>query len=572
MQTRGCSRAPPADGGVRPAGDVADVYQREFLALRDRLHAAEQESLKRSKELNLVLDEIKRAVSERQALRDGEGNRTWGRLAVSVVMGIPRVCGEVHSYLTDTLHSLISELSPQEKEDSVIVVLIAEASGLRGYMVFPQTDPQYTSAVTENIKALFPTEIRSGLLEVISPSPHFYPDFTRLRESFGDPKERVRWRTKQNLDYCFLMMYAQSKGIYYVQLEDDIVAKPNYLSTMKNFALQQPSEDWMILEFSQLGFIGKMFKSLDLSLIVEFILMFYRDKPIDWLLDHILWVKVCNPEKDAKHCDRQKANLRVRFKPSLFQHVGTHSSLAGKIQKLKDKDFGKQALRKEHVNPPAEVSTSLKTYQHFTLEKAYLREDFFWAFTPAAGDFIRFRFFQPLRLERFFFRSGNIEHPEDKLFNTSVEVLPFDNPQSDKEALQEGRPAALQYPRSPDGYLQIGSFYKGVAEGEVDPAFGPLEALRLSIQTDSPVWVILSEEGLAGPYSGSGPANLGSAAGPEAPGAGAAPARRATRRLAAPHTVVGPANLGSAAGPEAPGAGAAPARRATRRLAAPHCA
>ncbi|PNI26101.1 MGAT4B isoform 18, partial [Pan troglodytes] len=114
-----------------------------------------------------------------------------------------------------------------------------------------------TSAVTENIKALFPTEIHSGLLEVISPSPHFYPDFSRLRESFGDPKERVRWRTKQNLDYCFLMMYAQSKGIYYVQLEDDIVAKPNYLSTMKNFALQQPSEDWMILEFSQLGFIAR---------------------------------------------------------------------------------------------------------------------------------------------------------------------------------------------------------------------------------------------------------------------------------------------------------------------------
>ncbi|XP_032126105.1 alpha-1,3-mannosyl-glycoprotein 4-beta-N-acetylglucosaminyltransferase B isoform X1 [Sapajus apella] len=530
-------------------GEVVDVYQREFLALRDRLHAAEQESLKRSKELNLVLDEIKRAVSERQALREGEGNRTWGHLTedprlkpwngshrqvlhlptvfhhlphllakesslqpavrvgqgrtgVSVVMGIPSVRREVHSYLTDTLHSLIFELSPQEKEDSVIVVLIAEpffqaywgsSRAKGGCLVSPQTDPQYTSAVTENIKALFPTEIHSGLLEVISPSPHFYPDFSRLRESFGDPKERVRWRTKQNLDYCFLMMYAQSKGIYYVQLEDDIVAKPNYLSTMKNFALQQPSEDWMILEFSQLGFIGKMFKSLDLSLIVEFILMFYRDKPIDWLLDHILWVKVCNPEKDAKHCDRQKANLRIRFKPSLFQHVGTHSSLAGKIQKLKDKDFGKQALRKEHVNPPAEVSTSLKTYQHFTLEKAYLREDFFWAFTPAAGDFIRFRFFQPLRLERFFFRSGNIEHPEDKLFNTSVEVLPFDNPQSDKEALQEGRAATLRYPRSPDGYLQIGSFYKGVAEGEVDPAFGPLEALRLSIQTDSPVWVILSE-------------------------------------------------------------------------------
>uniref|UniRef100_A0A8C9MD23 Alpha-1,3-mannosyl-glycoprotein 4-beta-N-acetylglucosaminyltransferase B n=1 Tax=Panthera tigris altaica TaxID=74533 RepID=A0A8C9MD23_PANTA len=474
----------PVSSCELPTGDVVDVYQREFLALRDRLHAAEQESLKRSKELNLVLDEIKRAVSERQALREGEGNRTWGRLTEDPrlkpwnvshkhVLHLPTVFHHLPHLLAKE-SSLQPALSPQEKEDSVIVVLIAE------------TDPQYTSVVTENIKALFPTEIHSGLLEVISPSPHFYPDFSRLRESFGDPKERVRWRTKQNLDYCFLMMYAQSKGIYYVQLEDDIVAKPNYLSTMKNFALQQPSEDWMILEFSQLGFIGKMFKSLDLSLIVEFILMFYRDKPIDWLLDHILWVKVCNPEKDAVsgRCYTGLAGDRQSPGPG---------GASGRQGKIRDKDFGKQALRKEHVNPPAEVSTSLKTYQHFTLEKAYLREDFFWAFTPAAGDFIRFRFFQPLRLERFFFRSGNIEHPEDKLFNTSVEVLPFDNPQSDKEALQEGRSATLRYPRSPDGYLQIGSFYKGVAEGEVDPAFGPLEALRLSIQTDSPVWVILSE-------------------------------------------------------------------------------
>uniref|UniRef100_A0AAQ6AMQ1 MGAT4 conserved region domain-containing protein n=1 Tax=Amphiprion ocellaris TaxID=80972 RepID=A0AAQ6AMQ1_AMPOC len=347
-------------------GDVVDVYQREFLALRERLHSAEQENLRRSKELNLVLEEIKRAIAEKQALRDI--NRTWsslseetrlklwnvsssksvlqlpsifhhlphllnredslqpavhlgqGRTGVSIVMGVPSVKREVHSYLTDTLSSLMSELSAAEKDDCVIVVLIAEA------------DQQYASSVADNLKRLFPAEIQSGLLEVVSPSIHFYPDFSKLRESFGDPKERVRSAGKQNLDYCFLMMYAQTKGTL---LQDDIVARPNYFTTMKNFALQQPSEEWMILEFSQLGFIGKMFKSVDLSLIVEFMLMFYKDKPIDWLLDHIMWVKVCNPEKDAKHCDRQKANLRIRFKPSLFQHVGTHSSLAGKIQKLK---------------------------------------------------------------------------------------------------------------------------------------------------------------------------------------------------------------------------------------------
>lgn len=42
----------------------------------------------------------------------------------------------------------------------------------------------------------------------------------------------------------------------------------------------------------------------------------------------------------------------------------------------------------------------MKTYQHFTLDKAYLGHDFFWAFTPRAGDFIRIRFFTPVRIER----------------------------------------------------------------------------------------------------------------------------------------------------------------------------
>ncbi|XP_034739289.1 alpha-1,3-mannosyl-glycoprotein 4-beta-N-acetylglucosaminyltransferase B, partial [Etheostoma cragini] len=356
---------------------------------------------------------------------------------VSIVMGVPSVKREVHSYLTDTLTSLMSELSPTEKEDCVIVVFIAEA------------DQQYASSVADNLKRLFPAEIQSGLLEVVSPSVHFYPDFSRLRESFGDPKERVS------------------------SLEDDIVARPNYFTTMKNFALQQPSEEWMILEFSQLGFIGKMFKSLDLSLIVEFMLMFYKDKPIDWLLDHIMWVKVCNPEKDA---------------------VSSLSSQPNKLHVfLQDKDFGKQTLHKGHANPLAEVTTSLKTYQHFTLEKAYLGEDFFWAFTPVAGDFIRIRFFTPVRIERYFFRSGNIEHPGDKLFNTSVEVLPFDNIQAEKEALTDGREKTPKYHRTEDGFIRVGTFKNGIAEGEVDASFGPLEAMRLSVLTDSPVWVILSE-------------------------------------------------------------------------------
>lgn len=44
--------------------------------------------------------------------------------------------------------------------------------------------------------------------------------------------------------------------------------------------------------------IGKLFRTSDLPTIVEFFLMFHKDKPVDWLLDHILWVKVCSPDKD----------------------------------------------------------------------------------------------------------------------------------------------------------------------------------------------------------------------------------------------------------------------------------
>ncbi|XP_059502756.1 alpha-1,3-mannosyl-glycoprotein 4-beta-N-acetylglucosaminyltransferase A isoform X1 [Stegostoma tigrinum] len=501
------------------------AYQHEFHALRERLRVAEHRTLQRSSELNGVLEQFKRIVAASNGSKEALSNFSddakkllkdltnknalkvpniyhhmphllnseeslqpavqvgSGRTGVSLVLGIPTVKRKVKSYLAETLHSLIDKLSPEEKLDCVIVVFVGE------------TDLDHVHSVLENLEKEFSTEINSGLIEVISPPIAYYPELSNLRETFGDSKERVRWRTKQNLDYCFLMMYAQKKGIYYVQLEDDIVAKDHYFSTMKNFALQLSSEDWMVLEFSQLGFIGKMFQSPDLNLIVEFILMFHKEKPIDWLLDHILWVKVCNPEKDAKHCERQKSNIRIRFRPSLFQHVGLHSSLAGKIQKLTDKDFMKPLLHKMHVNPPAEVSTSLKVYQGHSLDKAYLGEDFFWGITPLTGDYILVKFDKPLNIDRYLFHTGNTEHPGDLLLNTSVEVLPYKVKNifkdSGSDLLQETKES--RYKRTEDGFFRIGTFTNGVAEGAIDQRLNPITAIRLSILQDSTVWVLLDE-------------------------------------------------------------------------------
>ncbi|XP_011911179.1 PREDICTED: alpha-1,3-mannosyl-glycoprotein 4-beta-N-acetylglucosaminyltransferase A [Cercocebus atys] len=537
------------------------AYQREFLALKERLRIAEHRISQRSSELNTIVQQFKRVGAETNGSKDALNKfsdntlkllkeltskkslqvpsiyyhlphllKNEGSLRPAVQIGNGRTGGRFILFLPAvvllllivfwTLMFTIRSLGGQKIEVLSLsvhirlgLILNPMLKGVGHFLCRPKwtnycpslnayriefqvvkhsekavqlTDIDYVHGVVANLEKEFSKEISSGLVEVISPPESYYPDLTNLKETFGDSKERVRWRTKQNLDYCFLMMYAQEKGIYYIQLEDDIIVKQNYFNTIKNFALQLSSEEWMILEFSQLGFIGKMFQAPDLTLIVEFIFMFYKEKPIDWLLDHILWVKVCNPEKDAKHCDRQKANLRIRFRPSLFQHVGLHSSLSGKIQKLTDKDYMKPLLLKIHVNPPAEVSTSLKVYQGHTLEKTYMGEDFFWAITPIAGDYILFKFDKPVNVESYLFHSGNQEHPGDILLNTTVEVLPFKS--EGLEISKETKDKRLE-----DGYFRIGKFENGVAEGMVDPSLNPISAFRLSVIQNSAVWAILNE-------------------------------------------------------------------------------
>lgn len=225
------------------------AYQREFLALKERLRIAEHRISQRSSELNAIVQQFRRVGAETNGSKDAlnkfsdntlkllkeftskkslqvpsiyyhlphllqnEGSLQPAvqigneRTGVSIVMGIPTVKREVKSYLIETLHSLIDNLYPEEKLDCVIVVFIGE------------TDIDYVHGVVANLEKEFSKEINSGLLEIISPPESYYPDLRSLKETFGDSKERVRWRTKQNLDYCFLMMYAQEKGTYYIQVK-----------------------------------------------------------------------------------------------------------------------------------------------------------------------------------------------------------------------------------------------------------------------------------------------------------------------------------------------------------------
>ena len=123
--------------------------------------------------------------------------------------------------------------------------------------------------------------------------------------------ERVTWRSKQALDFSFLMMYAKDRGTFYVQLEDDVLTKKGYITTMKKFALGRIAEKkpWFVIDFCQLGFIGKMFKSVELPWLVNFFLMFYNDKPgkkieisgANQIIRRVK-LKLCNLMSARQHC------------------------------------------------------------------------------------------------------------------------------------------------------------------------------------------------------------------------------------------------------------------------------
>ncbi|XP_050424991.1 alpha-1,3-mannosyl-glycoprotein 4-beta-N-acetylglucosaminyltransferase B-like isoform X2 [Adelges cooleyi] len=259
------------------------------------------------------------------------------RHSVSIVFGIPTVGRQQKTYLISTLINLVNNMNEKEKKDSLIVVMIGE------------TDAEYVQQVTKEIKNRLSNVMHTGLIDVIAPYYDYYPNFSKLRLTLGDSLERVRWRSKQNLDYVFLMMYCRPRGLFYVQLEDDVVSKPQFQSVMKNAALEKirNSENWLILDFCRLGFIGKMIKCSDLPWIIQFIVMFYNDKPGDWLLDELVQTKACNREKDSRDCQKRKGEIWVTFKPSLFQHIGTKSSLNGKIQLLKDSNFRRKFNKRD---------------------------------------------------------------------------------------------------------------------------------------------------------------------------------------------------------------------------------
>lgn len=99
---------------------------------------------------------------------------------------------------------------------------------------------------------------------------------------------------------------------------------------------------------------------------------------------------------------------------------------------FQDKDFGKVPLFVAHSNPFAKISTSLKIYKHYTIEKAYSGHDFFWALLPQAGDYVKFDYTPPIKIRGYvcilesnwkaFVTSCNIKSIDTKLGKLNFDI------------------------------------------------------------------------------------------------------------------------------------------------------
>ncbi|XP_035829309.1 alpha-1,3-mannosyl-glycoprotein 4-beta-N-acetylglucosaminyltransferase B [Aplysia californica] len=328
-------------------------------------------------------------IAQRPEVLIPKYNVSQGRTGVKFVIGIPSIKRPVDVYVYNTVGSLLDAMTESEKQQTLILVCIAE----------PWND-QYAQEVLSTFKKRFPIEISQGILEVFSPKPEFYPNLARLKLTLGDAKERVRWRSKQNLDYAFLMLHAWTRGEYYIQLEDDLSAQKGFITSMSNTINKQYGE-WFLLQFSTLGFIGRLFKCSDVPKIMEFLLMFYNQKPCDWLLDDYLRVQSCGHGENWKKCILKIQKIARPIEPSLFQHEGLHSSLQGTVNKLKDKSYGINQTS-IHRNPSIEnIISTIKQYSKYDIFSAYMGQDVFWGANPKAGDLVDFLFHPPIPISRY---------------------------------------------------------------------------------------------------------------------------------------------------------------------------
>ena len=357
-----------------------------------------------------------------------------------VAFGIPTVKRSKAYYLLDTLDSMTKNLPAKHWPKVVIVVLVAD------------DDSGYRDKVVRDVGTKFGRAVNDGLIQVIRTNETFYPNLNKVPRLYGDKANRVRWRSKQCLDYSFMFYYCADLADYYVQLEDDIVTEPHFFTKINKYleSKEKQQKSWSVIEFGARGFIGMTYRAVHLRSLSKFARFYFWTMPVDWIFR--VFNEIFLYGNDKRH---------VR-KPPLFKHVGKFSSLRGQTRKLEDlKQKGGPAGRKldgaapraaprppafkKHTrtskigNPPATITTTIPEHVKFhKIERAYTSSGFFWGKSVRNGSRIDIVLKTPTNVSRIVIRSGSRLYPLDSLRDT-VLLVGYDAENACEKAVEVGR-------------------------------------------------------------------------------------------------------------------------------------
>ncbi|XP_067664197.1 alpha-1,3-mannosyl-glycoprotein 4-beta-N-acetylglucosaminyltransferase C-like [Haliotis asinina] len=287
-----------------------------------------------------------------------------------LTIGLPTLRRPNASYIFETLKSLVGHSSDEDKRHTTIVIFLSDRNAT------------YAEVFAQNVMTWFPKQLENGFIHVIRAPDTYYPSLENLKKTFGDGSDRVKWRSKQNLDYAFLMHYSQSLSEYYLQLEDDVIAVPDYLGQINSYIqLMNRQEAWTMLEFSRLGYIGKLYHSCDIGKLAYLLRTFFNEQPCDYLLRLFLKLML------------QKSNF-VHPK-ELFVHSGYWSSLPHQTRP--------QLVK----NPEATLSTTMTIHELFTLDNVYSGKGNMWAKDVHTGDTVTIAFAKPRKVVQITIATGS---------------------------------------------------------------------------------------------------------------------------------------------------------------------
>ena len=165
--------------------------------------------------------------------------------SVFLTIGIPTINRKKaeFTYLKGTIQSIVGQTSDSEKDNVVVLIFLADF------------DETLKMPIIKHIQQHYQKYLDSGFIQIMQASQEAYPPLEGLKRNYNDAETRVKWRSKQVVDFAFMFYHGRTISDYYIQIEDDVICAPNFVQHIKEFIHSQ-TKPWVNLEFSSLGFIG----------------------------------------------------------------------------------------------------------------------------------------------------------------------------------------------------------------------------------------------------------------------------------------------------------------------------